>query len=268
MAERYTVQFKNASDRPWYISIYQKFPNNRRLKSVAWQVAKLPPQLVNDCPSLAAIKWKVNYGVCLANYVEQEQKFAPCQVMPAILGRQYEVVCDANGLPIISKNSVGTVKSDLIVLKNNTSNPVQTPNLGFVVDNNIVAVEQSVGGQLKVTYPAKSTYYIACHHNVVSGQQVENGVVLGPIKLEFKEGFCTRIIEVQKDLVGNYQLQSLENESVWIKETVRGPGLEVETREVTVSGQEEETISEEKTDSGQEEETVSAPEVSRQETTD
>ena len=74
-------------------------------------------------------------------YNEEERKFTPIQITPAILERQYEVVTlsDTNGYPMISKNPVEPVRSDLIVLKNNTSNPVQTLNLGFVMDNNIAS---------------------------------------------------------------------------------------------------------------------------------
>ena len=219
MAEVYTMEFKNASDKPWYISIYQAFPNHRRLENLAWQVVTLPPQLVYDLPSKKKIRWEIKYGVCLANYNEEERKFTPIQVTPAILGRQYEVVSDTNGDPMISKNPVEPVRSDLIVLKNNTSSPVQTLNLGFVMDNNIVAVERNVGGQLKVTYLAKSTYYIACHNNIVPGQQVDTCAVLKPMKLEFTEGSYTHSIVVQKDPEGNYQLQSLEKE-MWPLESV------------------------------------------------
>ena len=88
--------------------------------------------------------------------------------------------------------------------------------MGFVIDNNIVAVERNVGGQLKVTYPANSTYYIACHNNIVPGQQVDNCAVhvLKPIKSEFTEEFCTLSVAVLKDPKGNYQLQSLEKETL------------------------------------------------------
>ena len=216
MAEIYTMELKNASDKPWYISIYQAFPNHRRLESLAWNVATLPPQLVYDLPSKKKMRWEIKYGVCLAKYNEEERKFTPIQVTPAILGRQYEVVSDTNGDPM---NPVEPVRSDLIVLKNNTSNPVQTLNLGFVMDNNIVAVERKVGLQLKVTYLAKSTYYIACHNNIVPGQQVDTCAVLKPMKLEFTRGSYTHSIVVQKDPEGNYQLRSLEKE-MWPLESV------------------------------------------------
>ena len=210
MAEVYTMEFKNASDKPWYISVHQAFPNHCRLESLAWQVATLPPQLVHGLPSKKKIRWELQYGVCLASYNEEERKFTPIQITPAILGRQYEVVCDTNGDPMISKTpAVEPVKSDLIVLKNNT-NPVQTLNLGFVIDNNIVAVEQNVGGQLKVTYPAKrSLYHITCHRHILPGQQVDNCAALNPIKLEFTEGSHIHSIVIQKDPKGNYHLQSL-----------------------------------------------------------
>ena len=94
----------------------------------------------------------------------------------------------------------------------NTSNLVQSLNLGFIMGNNIVAVEQNVGGQLKVTCPAKSTYYIACHNNIIPGQQIDTCAVLKPMKLEFTKGSYTHSIIVQKDPEGNYQLQSLEKE--------------------------------------------------------
>ena len=256
MAEIYTVEFKNASDKPWYISVYQNFeiPNYRRLESLAWQVATLPPQLVYGLPSKKKIRWEIKYGVCLAKYNEEERKFTPIQVTPAILGRQYEVVSDTNGDPMISKiPAVEPVRSDLIVFKNNTSNPVQTLNLGFTIDNNIVAVERNVGGQLKVTYPAKSTYYIACHSNIAPGQQVDNRAVLKPMKLKFIEEFCIASIIILKDVKGNYQLQSLEKETlpqesvaVKIKETVSNDPEDPEIRDVSVSEQllqEEETIS-------------------------
>jgi hypothetical protein len=96
------------------------------------KVVTLPPQLVYGLPSRKVKSWVVKYGVCLANYDEEERKFTTSRITPAIPGRQYEVVHDDNGDPMISSQAVESVRSDLIVLKNNTSNPVQTVNLGFV----------------------------------------------------------------------------------------------------------------------------------------
>ena len=92
--------------------------------------------------------------------------------MSAALGKHYEVSTSPEGIPSISQIPVGTaVTSAHIVLQNNANDPV---NMGFAVDNGIVAVERNVGGKMnfKVIYPAKNTYYVVCHNSTMSPAMV------------------------------------------------------------------------------------------------
>ena len=211
MAKRYTAQFQNATDKAWYFSLFQRFPANHKLNSVAWQVAALPPQLSSSQPTYKTVTWKLDYSICLADYDEYELRYTQHQTLPAALGKHYEVSMSPEGIPSISQIPVGTaVTSAHIVLQNNANDPV---NMGFIVDNSIVAVERNVGGKMKIIYPANNTFYVVCHNSTMSpGHLVDEDVAaLGPIKVEYENGIYSRVIQAHKDSSENYTLQCIDS---------------------------------------------------------
>ena len=65
--------------------------------------------------------------------------------------------------------------------------------LHFLHDKGLIAVEPDVGGHLSVSYPANRTCYVACYNSIDAGQLVEEGVALGPVKLDYEPGGSTHI---------------------------------------------------------------------------
>ena len=173
---------------------------------------KLAPQ-IGDChPPENELNWTLNYGVCTAEFDADQEKFTINQVLPAQLGRHYEVVA-IDHIPSISQSIEVMGNPHLITFQNKTTNPVKTLHLGFIVDNSLIAVEQDVGGLLSVSYPANSTYYVACYHNIDVGELVEEGIVLEPVKLHYEPGTYSHIIKANKEQSGEYTIQHESHES-------------------------------------------------------
>ena len=174
---------------------------------------KLAPQIGDNHPPEKEFNWELNYGICIAEFDADHQKFKMNQVLSAQLGRHYEVD-SIDGIPSISQTFKVVRNSQHIVFKNETQNPVKTLNMGFLVDNNLIAVEQEVGGHLSVSYPANSIYYVACYNNIDVGQLVEDGVTLGPVKIHYESGIYTHIIvKDMKEQSGDYCLHTESQES-------------------------------------------------------
>ena len=50
------------------------------------------------------------------------------------------------------------------------------------------------------------TYYVTCYCNIVLGQLVDEGVVIGPVEVEFEGGARNAKVVASKDAAGNYRL--------------------------------------------------------------
>ena len=207
MGEQYTIKIQNATDKPWCFAIYQKFPANQKMNSVAWQVLKLAPQIGDSPPPEKEFSWALDYGICIAEFDADDQKFEVNQQLAAQLGKHYEVDT-INHIPTISQKSEVVRNHHHIEFQNKTQNPVKTLNMGFLIDNKLVAVEPDVGGHLSVSYPANPTYYVACYNSIDAGQLVEEGVALGPVKLDYEPGVSTHIVKAEQEQPGEYSLHT------------------------------------------------------------
>ena len=149
--EQYKMILKNATDQPWHFGVYQKQPSSPGLTSVAWQVRGIPPQ-ISDVPPNAEVSWTMEYGVCIADFDENDRKYTGMQFSPANLGNNYKVIT-LDGIPSISPVPTGTGSADQIVLRNNTGPPAMKLSMGFTLHNKIVVVENEVGGLQKTSAP-------------------------------------------------------------------------------------------------------------------
>ena len=206
MGEHYEMKFQNATDQPWHFAVYQKFPTSPGLSSVAWQVRGLPPQKIGSPAPSATVSWTMNYGVCIADFDTDGQKFTGDQFAPANLGNEYQVT-SSDGIPDIQSTAYGSTTSDQIVLKNNTSNPVKPVTMGFTVSNNLICAEQDVGGKQSTIFRVHPSYYVACYRNIQLGQLVDEGVTIGPLPVEYTGGVHKHTVQAYKDPSGNYFLK-------------------------------------------------------------
>ena len=200
----YKMTFLNGTDQPWHFGVYQKNPESPGLTSVAWQVRGVPPQ-VGDKPSSAQVNWTMQYGICIANFDKDFNGYTGKQYAKANLGNIYQIVSN-DGIPSIDTTPTGVGSPDQIVLKNNTSSPVQEVTMGFTVSDNILAVQDNVGGQEETIYRVHPTYYVACYRDISLGQLVDSGVAIGPVEVMYEAGATTATVEASKDAAGNYRL--------------------------------------------------------------
>ena len=194
MAEFYSLKVQNATNRALCFTLYQKFIFNREMKSVAWKVISLAPKVKGSPFPEGEIHWTQRCGVCTAQFDTEQRKFIPNQVVTAEFGRFYKVV-SLKSTPTISENYAIEDSSQHIVIQNQTSDPVMRLNLGFVVDNSVIAVEEDVGGQEKVSYPLNPFYYVACYHHIEAGQLIDEGAITGPIELRYEPGTSRYVIQ-------------------------------------------------------------------------
>ena len=198
---------RNSTDQPWHFGVYQKYPSSPGLTSIAWQVRGIPPKTSPNVPAASAqINWTMEYGVCIANFDSDNRKFTGVQYAPALLGNNYKVI-SLDNIPSVSATPTGTGNPDQIVLKNATSPPATKLTMGFTLSNNIVAIENDVGGMQRTIFRVHPSYYVACYRNITHGQLVDEGVSFGPIEVRYEEGAHLSIVEAFKDAAGNYQLR-------------------------------------------------------------
>ena len=205
MGEPYTMTFFNATDQPWHFAVYKSIPDSPGLSSVAWQVRGVPPQQGNNKPPSAQVTWEMNYGLCIADFDKDFNKFTGNQFATASLGQTYSVKSD-DGIPSINSTPTGTTASNQIVLANSTI-PGQSVTMGFTLGGNIVVAEQNVSGGEKTTYRVHPEYYVACYRNIVLGQLVDEGVAIGPVFVKYDGGKHAKQVQASKSVSGDYFLE-------------------------------------------------------------
>ena len=79
--------------------------------------------------------------------------------------------------------------------------------MGFTVSNNLICASQDVGGKQSTIYRVHPSYYVACYRNIELGQLVDQGVVIGPLMVEYVGGAHTHTVQAYKHPSGNYYLK-------------------------------------------------------------
>ena len=209
MGESYEMILQNATDEPWHFAVYQKYPMSPGLTSVAWQVRGIPPK-TGSVPSEANVNWNMDYGICIAKFDKNNGTYTGKQIMPANLGKSYKVDTLDGDIPSINPSPVGQTSADMITLKNLTGPQAQSLTMGFTVSNNIIAVQDDVGGNQETIYRVHPTYYVACYRHIVLGQLVDTGVVIGPCEVKYEGGARVAKMLASKDAAGNYHLKVVE----------------------------------------------------------
>lgn len=150
----------------------------------------------------------MDFGICIAEFNGYEQKYTGVQYAPAMLNHSYEVI-SLDGIPSISTAAVASGKRDHLLVKNKTDAPGTPLSLGFTQSGNIAAIINEVSRNQEAVYGLQPTYHIACYHNIVLGQPVDEGITMGPVEIKFDGGVYTITVDMFKDLTGNYRLKTL-----------------------------------------------------------
>ena len=205
MGEPYKMTFLNATDQPWHFAVYKSIPASPGLSSVAWQVRGVPPKQGGNPPPSAQVNWDMNYGLCIADFDKDFNKFTGTQYGSASLGMSYEIKSD-DGIPTINPSPTGKTTSDQILLVNSTT-PAMPVTMGFTLSGNIVVAEQDVGKGERTTYRVHPQYYVACYRNIVLGQLVDEGVAIGPVLVSYDGGAHSKTVQASKNVAGEYFME-------------------------------------------------------------
>ena len=96
---------------------------------------------------------------------------------------------------------MGNTDPEQIKLKNETS---QKLDLGFTVDNSLMAV-QSVHGGEGINFVVHPTYHVATYRSIQQGQLVDSGIQLGPVEVKCENGY-TKAEVMATVVAGRYLL--------------------------------------------------------------
>lgn len=189
----YSIKFINDTDENYYFGVYQAFPSSIGLKSIAWQVRRLPKR--GSAPTTSQVSWTMSYGIAIANWDQNEKEYTGTQQLDADLGNAYEVVSDGD-FPNIDPKPTGTTSSGQILFKNNTKSPnAMDLDMGFTVAGNIIAIKPKIHPGEKTLFDVHPTYYVALYRDIKLGQLVDSDVVFGPVTVAFTEGKRTIGVE-------------------------------------------------------------------------
>ena len=100
-----------------------------------------------------------------------------------------------DGIPTISTAAIGSGKVDHLTIKNKTHAPGVSLSLGFTHSGEIAAIA-NIRGKQKAEYSLQPTYHVACYHNIVSGQLVDEGIAIGPVKVTYNAGIHKVTVEI------------------------------------------------------------------------
>ena len=121
------------------------------------------------------------------------------------MGKVYEVITQDSDIPVINTTPIDTTGNTLIKLRNSTK-PARKVTMGFAIDKSLVAAEKDVNAGESAEFSVHPEYYIACYRSIKQGQLVSAGIELGPVKLEFTDGYKAYKVEAT-DTNGRYKLQ-------------------------------------------------------------
>ena len=113
------------------------------------------------------------------------------------MGKQYHVVFESTNVPSIDPKPIGPAgEPNQIELLNNTNVPL---GLGFTLSGDLLVVQENVQGNEAAQFNVHPTYYIALFRSIKKGQMVDSAVVIGPVVLQYKDGYTAAEVSVVID---------------------------------------------------------------------
>ena len=189
---KYEIHFENGTDSAYHFGVYQDCPTSPELKSVVWQVRRLPPHSANK------VTWSMNYGVAIVDWDENDGDYSGLQIVPAQLGNTYQVIVQNRDIPAIDPNPVSAGYStsenrDQIKLFNKTPQNVK---IGFAINGSLIARTESGRVQrAHYTMSSQPTFYVALYHYVKHGDLADRNIQVEPVKIEFTDGNTKALVK-------------------------------------------------------------------------
>ena len=207
----FKMTLENATDQALWFIVYQHFPEFG-LDSVVWKVCGLPAQDEDSQPPTKTITWSLYYGVALSNFNTETKTYSIIKNVDATLGMKYAVTTThPQGIPDISKESIGPAVDGTIILANKTADPSKKVNTGFSIDGVLVGAERSVGGGEESVFTQRYHYHVACLSSALRpGQEFNHfpGVkfIIPAIEVTYPKGMYKCNVKAYKPKSDDYSL--------------------------------------------------------------
>ena len=146
--------------------------------------------------------WNMTFGTAITEFDPNGKNWTGQQIQNAHLGNKYQINMVEGDIPSINPNPVSSAGDGIILLTNATNRSL---NVGFALDQSLLAVQEVHGGETSEYY-VHPTYYIAVYRNIKKGSMVDSGVVIGPVQLKFADGYTSYSVEAAID-DGQYVLK-------------------------------------------------------------
>ena len=195
---KFSMTFKNSTGEQLWFGVYQIIREVPSLKSVVWYAFKALPQ------QQGTIEVQMQYGVGIGSWSGGTIR-TELQVN-ANLGCGYQVT-KFDRLPEISQLST-SVSSQEIRLYNNTDSVLD---LCFSAADHVICFMEA-GPYDAATFVPQPTFYVAVYNadrSNLPGGPVDDGIVAGPLGVEYKDGSAFPEIECVFDK-GAYILKALD----------------------------------------------------------
>ena len=196
-AAKFTFNGKNYTEQGWHFALYQKYPQELGLKSIAWKQLVLSKSQTTD-PTHGSISWSMDFKVTVAKQQSGDIYTGGVELV-AKEGYNYEAVMDGGYVQI---NEIGKGNPGYINFKNNTKSK---QNLGLEIDGSLVALQEVVPGGVNAQFQITPTYYLGLFSNLTIGSLVSSDVEVGPVEIKIPDGKNT----VEVDAVNKEGVDSL-----------------------------------------------------------
>ena len=205
LATRFTINFKNSTDTPFYFGVFQNSPEHTGLRSLVWQVRHVPA--ASMVSSIVRMDWATKYGVATAQFDSQTSKFTTQCTAGAEIGHSFIVKNRNNVLTIDSVEELSSSASPAaegppqIKMINKTKKRLF---FGLTLDGNLLAVSEAERGK-EVTFEISRTFHVALFRNMEAGHLATDDTYVSPTELEFPDGYGVATVDAVMS-AGLYEL--------------------------------------------------------------
>ena len=201
--QTYELKCLNCTVEDYHFAVYQS--SLQETKSVAWRVVGVPSR--GSKPSVAVIRWKLNYGVAVAEFDTEHHCYEVLKCQTVKTGLLYQVDTKMGDIFDISPKPVRACIPTVACVKNNTHQAVW---LGNTIDGHLTEVREVFGGEtMTIKEPHELKCSVMCLRNasISEGQILGEAIMLGPIDVPFTDG-CTKCTVEAVEVDGLHDLKA------------------------------------------------------------
>jgi hypothetical protein len=191
---RYSIAFRNETDRVFTMGVYQTLSGAVHVDSVSWLQVTVAPGAER------AVEWFPPYDVVLGRYDQQGNRaiYEPVQLLPAEPGTAWEVVFE-NGVQQL--RPAGQARGGRIALTNRSE---RAADVGIGQSNHASVYRRSLNSGATTDFAVSSaSIYVGLFTNLSAGEIIANNVVAGPEAVSFGR------TETQATLTASVRNQSI-----------------------------------------------------------